>query len=180
MVGDQLVLGSLVCPALPQVVSIQDTSVLVPAADLIIVAHYCRVIINLESKMNCPLTFFFMISGASKFNTIHSSVNKRNNAGLIPLNHYESAGPPTKGPLGGSAGGNGAAYHLSTLGRSSSVRGPRDPLIPSSASSSSGSGGNGPLGERGGMGGSGLKNPQAAKVVDSAYGTTRSSKKVYL
>ena len=121
-----------------------------------------------------------MISGASKFNTIHSSVNKRNNAGLIPLNHYESAGPPTKGPLGGSAGGNGAAYHLSTLGRSSSVRGPRDPLIPSSASSSSGSGGNGPLGERGGIGGSGLKNPQAAKVVDSAYGTTRSSKKVYL
>ena len=126
------------------------------------------------------INIFFMISGASKFNTIHSSVNKRNNAGLIPLNHYESAGPPTKGPLGGSAGGNGAAYHLSTLGRSSSVRGPRDPLIPSSASSSSGSGGNGPLGERGGMGGSGLKNPQAAKVVDSAYGTTRSSKKVYL
>merc|ERR1719346_563419 len=42
-VGDQLVLGSLACPALPQVVSIQDTSALVPAADLIIVAHYCRV-----------------------------------------------------------------------------------------------------------------------------------------
>lgn len=117
--------------------------------------------------------------GANKFNTIHSSVNKRNNAGgggpgsgaFMALNHYESAGPPG---LGGSrltdSGGNGSAsYHLSTLGRSSSVRGARDPLMPSSGSSSAGSGS-----------GSGLKHPQAAKVVDSAYGTTRSSKKVYL
>ena len=154
-----------------------------------------------------------LLQGASKFNTIHSSVNKRNNhgghhpsnAGLMALNHYESAGPPTSGrgaiPVGGGLplnlgggpgppsgnGGNGTAYHMSTLGRSSSVRGPRDPLIPCSGSSSSGgSGGNG-LGGGGllaggppGLGGSGLKNPQASKVVDSAYGTTRSSKKVYL
>ena len=113
----------------------------------------------------------------------------------MALNHYESAGPPSgRAPggvplLGGPGlpppgnGGNGTAYHMSTLGRSSSVRGPRDPLIPSSGSSSSGSGGNGLSGGLAGgpgLGGSGLKNPQASKVVDSAYGTTRSSKKVYL
>ena len=102
----------------------------------------------------------------SKFNTIHSSVNKRNN----PLNHYESAV--------NRHGGNGS-YHLSTLSRSSSVRGgngngtpgsggARDPLLPSSGSSSAGSGS------------AVQKLPQTAKVVDSAYGTTRSSKKVYL
>ena len=144
---------------------------------------------------------FLFLQGASKFNTIHSSVNKRNNhhnpnSGLMALNHYESAGPPSSGrplpggPLGlggpgppSGSGGNGTAYHMSTLGRSSSVRGPRDPLIPSSGSSSSGSGGNGLSGGLAGgpgLGGSGLKNPQASKVVDSAYGTTRSSKKVYL
>ena len=142
-----------------------------------------------------------LLQGASKFNTIHSSVNKRNNhhnnpnSGLMALNHYESAGPPSGRPLPGGplglggpgppsgSGGNGTAYHMSTLGRSSSVRGPRDPLIPSSGSSSSGSGGNGLSGGLSGgpgLGGSGLKNPQASKVVDSAYGTTRSSKKVYL
>ena len=145
-----------------------------------------------------------LLQGASKFNTIHSSVNKRNNhhnnpnSGLMALNHYESAGPPSGrvAPGGGipllgggpglppsGNGGNGTAYHMSTLGRSSSVRGPnRDPLIPSSGSSSSGSGGNGLAGGllAGGGGSSGLKNPQASKVVDSAYGTTRSSKKVYL
>ena len=105
----------------------------------------------------------------SKFNTIHSSVNKRNHN---PLNHYESA-------VNRNMGGNGS-YHLSTLSRSSSVRGgnggngsgsgggARDPLLPSSGSSSAGSG-------------TGVqKLPQTAKVVDSAYGTTRSSKKVYL
>ena len=142
-----------------------------------------------------------LLQGASKFNTIHSSVNKRNNhhnnpnSGLMALNHYESAGPPSGRPLPGGplglggpgppsgSGGNGTAYHMSTLGRSSSVRGPnRDPLIPSSGSSSSGSGGNGLAGGllAGGGGSSGLKNPQASKVVDSAYGTNRSSKKVYL
>ena len=144
--------------------------------------------------------FSYFLQGASKFNTIHSSVNKRNNhhnpnSGLMALNHYESAGPPSGRPLPGGplglggpgppsgSGGNGTAYHMSTLGRSSSVRGPRDPLIPSSGSSSSGSGGNGLSGGLAGgpgLGGSGLKNPQASKVVDSAYGTTRSSKKVYL
>ena len=113
----------------------------------------------------------------------------------MALNHYERAGPPSGRPLPGGplglggpgppsgSGGNGTAYHMSTLGRSSSVRGPRDPLIPSSGSSSSGSGGNGLSGGLTGgpgLGGSGLKNPQASKVVDSAYGTTRSSKKVYL
>ena len=128
-----------------------------------------------------------LLSGPNKFNTIHSSVNKRNNASAghaaMALNHYESAGPmgglgggPRGGPLdpGGPSGGNGnvAAYHLSTLGRSSSVRGARDPLLPtSSGSSSTGSAQSAQ---------SGLKNPQSAKVVDSAYGTTRSSKKVYL
>ena len=110
----------------------------------------------------------------SKFNTIHSSVNKRNHNN--PLNHYESA-------VNRNMGGNGS-YHLSTLSRSSSVRGgnggshgsasggARDPLLPSSGSSSAGSGA-----------GTGIvpqKLPQTAKVVDSAYGTTRSSKKVYL
>jgi hypothetical protein len=114
-----------------------------------------------------------MQGSANKFNTIHSSVNKRNNhtSGANLLNHYESAGPPRGLPGGHPVGGNGNAYHLSTLGRSSSVRGARDPLLmPSSGSSSAGSGGSG----------MGLKNSQAAKVVDSAYGTTRSSKKVYL
>ena len=102
------------------------------------------------------------------------------------LNHYESAGPMGGMPggrpsLGGgisggppnSSGGNGsAAYHMSTLGRSSSVRG-RDPLLPTSSGSSVSTAGSGQSG--------GLKNhAQTAKVVDSAYGTTRSSKKVYL
>ena len=110
-----------------------------------------------------------LLNNPSKFNTIHSSVNKRNHN---PLNHYESA-------VNRNIGGNGS-YHLSTLSRSSSVRGgqggngsnsggARDPLLPSSGSSSAGSG-------------SAVvqKLPQTAKVVDSAYGTTRSSKKVYL
>ena len=109
---------------------------------------------------------------ASKFNTIHSSVNKQRNNPLS--NHYESA-------VNRNIGGNGS-YHLSTLSRSSSVRGgnggngtpgsnsggARDPLLPSSGSSSAGSGS------------AVQKMPQTAKVVDSAYGTTRSSKKVYL
>ena len=62
------------------------------------------------------------------------------------LNHYESAGPIggipggrpslSGGQPGGPPGGNGsAAYHLSTLGRSSSVRG-RDPLLPTSSGKS--------------------------------------------
>lgn len=129
-----------------------------------------------------------LLSGPNKFNTIHSSVNKRSNssAGASALNHYESAGPMGGMPggrpsLGGgisggppnSSGGNGsAAYHMSTLGRSSSVRG-RDPLLPTSSGSSVSTAGSGQSG--------GLKNhAQTAKVVDSAYGTTRSSKKVYL
>ena len=106
---------------------------------------------------------------ASKFNTIHSSVNKQRNNPLS--NHYESA-------VNRNIGGNGS-YHLSTLSRSSSVRGgqggngsqgARDPLLPSSGSSSAGSGSANVV----------QKLPQTAKVVDSAYGTTRSSKKVYL
>ncbi len=121
-----------------------------------------------------------MQGGANKFNTIHSSVNKRNNsANNMALNHYERAGPPGgpgSGALMGGVGNNGQAYHLSTLGRSSSVRGARDPLLPnSSGSSSAGSGTGNPIL---------LKNlpsaSSATKVVDSAYGTTRSSKKVYL
>ena len=104
----------------------------------------------------------------------------------MALNHYESAGPmgglsggrPSLGGVdrsgGGPNGGNGsAAYHLSTLGRSSSVRG-RDPLLPTSSGSSVSTSGSG-------QSGVGLKNhTPTAKVVDSAYGTTRSSKKVYL
>jgi len=126
-----------------------------------------------------------LLSGPSKFNTIHSSVNKRSNSSAgaaSALNHYESAGPIggipggrpslSGGQPGGPPGGNGsAAYHLSTLGRSSSVRG-RDPLLPTSSGSSVSTAGSG-------QSGGGLKN-QTAKVVDSAYGTTRSSKKVYL
>merc|ERR1719510_802409 len=87
-----------------------------------------------------------LLSGPSKFNTIHSSaVNKRNmansvaGAAMAALNDYESAGLPGGRPVGvGPLGGNGAAYHLSTLGRSSSVRGPRDPLLPTSSGSSTG------------------------------------------
>ena len=120
-----------------------------------------------------------MQGGANKFNTIHSSVNKRNNSAGMALNHYERDGPPLGsgiGPSGLVGGNNGQAYHMSTLGRSSSVKGPRDPLLPnSSGSSSAGSGSGNPIL---------LKNlpttSSAAKVVDSAYGTTRSSKKVYL
>lgn len=107
-----------------------------------------------------------LLSGPNKFNTIHSSVNKRNNQAALALNHYESARFGAQPEMG-----NNGAYHLSTLGRSSSVRtAGRDPLLPTSSQSSTGSG----------QSGQGLKNPQTAKVVDSAYGTTRSSKKVYL
>merc|ERR1719266_1193974 len=101
-----------------------------------------------------------LLSGPNKFNTIHSSVNKRSNssAGASALNHYESAGPMGGMPggrpsLGGgqsggpnSSGGNGsAAYHMSTLGRSSSVRG-RDPLLPTSSGSSVSTAGSGQSG----------------------------------
>lgn len=107
--------------------------------------------------------------GPSKFNTIHSSVNKRigsgGNLGMMAMNHYDSnAVAANRIP-----GGNNGTYHMSTLGRTSSVRGPRDPLLPASSSAASSSGGSGGSGSN-----------QASKVVDSAYGTTRSSKKVYL
>lgn len=133
---------------------------------------------DLGSGPRSHYTSSLLTGGPSKFNTIHSSVNKRSNnsaaGAAMALNHYESAGPIGVRPQGNvMVGGNGnAAYHLSTLGRSSSVRGARDPLLPTSSGSSSTGSGSGQS--------SGLKNPQAAKVVDSAYGTTRSSKKVYL
>lgn len=141
---------------------------------------------------------------SNKFNTIHSSVNKGGN--LFPMNHYETAGAPsglgtrlgqkdhTYGRLGGGSGlpplpsirdsplslsGSGpqqppppapTSYHLSTLGRSSSMRA-KDPLLSGSNSSNSAPNSNSSTEHH--M----TRQPQ---VVDSAYGTTRSSKKVYL
>ena len=169
-----------------------------------------------------------LLSGSgpqNKFNTIHSSVNKR---AFNTPNHYESAADRVVGGSGlkdytriGEGGGpllalrerdfmnqnhhminSGAnpAYHLSTLGRSSSMRGPShqairnpDPTImllnttgnqptaagtTSAGGSSSSSGGVNSLltsNEEVRLGSG--KRPQA---TDSAYGTTRSTKKVYL
>ena len=140
---------------------------------------------------------------SNKFNTIHSSVNKGGN--LFPMNHYETAGVPsglgtrlgqkdhTYGRLGGGSGlpplpsirdsplssSSGpqqppppapTSYHMSTLGRSSSMRA-KDPLLSGSNSSNSAPNSNSSTEHH--M----TRQPQ---VVDSAYGTTRSSKKVYL
>ena len=147
-----------------------------------------------------------LLNPANKFNTIHSSGNKRP---LPSINHYESAAEAKLGsgkdPAYYARGRDNVNHHMSTLGRSSSMRA-KDPLL-------SGGVGGPPPGSRhhqdrggdrdrdlvgGGVGGvgtpsssngsnssndnnssgrSGLKGQQ---VVDSAYGTTRSVKKVYL
>lgn len=139
---------------------------------------------------------------SNKFNTIHSSINK-GGGNLFPMNHYESAGGPTLGTRLGSKehqygrlGGTGLpalpsmrespiiagspslpqpppppipnSYHMSTLGRSSSMR-----TKDTSGSSSSNSAPNSNSSTEHHL----TRQPQ---VVDSAYGTTRSSKKVYL
>lgn len=145
---------------------------------------------------------------SNKFNTIHSSVNKGGGNNMFPMNHYESAGVggssgPRMGPKDhtyGRLGGGGlpalpslglrdsplssgpllpsqpppppapTSYHMSTLGRSSSMR-TKDPLISGSSSSNSAQNSNSSTEHQL------SRQPQ---VVDSAYGTTRSSKKVYL
>jgi hypothetical protein len=129
---------------------------------------------------------------------------------LFPMNHYESAGGPSMGPrMGpkdhtyGRLGGGGLpalpslglrdsplsssggpllpqqpppppapnSYHMSTLGRSSSMRA-KDPLISGGSSSSNSAQNSNSSTEH--------HKTRQPQVVDSAYGTTRSSKKVYL
>jgi hypothetical protein len=104
---------------------------------------------------------------SNKFNTIHSSVNKSGGGNLFPMNHYESAGgapsglgtrlgqkdhaygrlgnlpalPPLRDSPMSSGGGpllpQPASYHMSTLGRSSSIRA-KDSMLSGSSSSNSG------------------------------------------
>eukprot|EP00095_Tigriopus_kingsejongensis_P004637 maker-scaffold291_size219542-snap-gene-1.24 protein:Tk04637 transcript:maker-scaffold291_size219542-snap-gene-1.24-mRNA-1 annotation:"semaphorin-1a isoform x3" len=124
-----------------------------------------------------------LLNPQNKFNTIHSGGKRP----LPSINQYESAAEARLGsgkdPAYYARGrDNLNSYHMSTLGRSASMRN-KDPLNPhrsmgdnsnaSSSEGSSGGGGNG-LGAGGG-------NGKGSQVVDSAYGTTRSVKsKVYL
>ncbi len=146
-----------------------------------------------------------LLNPQNKFNTIHG--NKRPGMPLGSLNAYESAAEARLGSgkdpaLFARGRDNYNSYHMSTLGRNSSMRGGgagvKDPLLsrghrdPSAGelngssstssandTSSGGGGGNGAGGGGGAnTGGSGGKGQQ---VTDSAYGTTRSTKnKVYL
>ena len=121
----------------------------------------------------------------NKFNTIHSSKRP-----LPSINHYESAAEAKLGsgkdPAYYARGrDNVNSYHMSTLGRSSSMRA-KDPLL-STGPVSRGGVGNTTLGEVGGSSSNGSSsndnssNGKGQQVVDSAYGTTRSVKnKVYL
>ena len=133
-----------------------------------------------------------LINPANKFNTIHG--NKRP---LPSINHYESAAEARLGSgkdpaLFARGRDNFNSYHMSTLGRSSSMRA-KDPLLRSnlppprsseagpdfgnSNSNSSSDNSSSGVGNGNGGGGGGGKGQQ---VTDSAYGTTRSTKKVYL
>ncbi|TRY76741.1 hypothetical protein TCAL_04038 [Tigriopus californicus] len=124
-----------------------------------------------------------LLNPQNKFNTIHAGGKRP----LPSINQYESAAEAKLGsgkdPAYYARGrDNLNSYHMSTLGRSTSMRN-KDPLNThrsmgdhSNASSSEGSSGGGGNGL--GTGGGGGKGSQ---VVDSAYGTTRSVKsKVYL
>ncbi len=118
-----------------------------------------------------------LLNPANKFNTIGG--NKRP---LPSINHYESAAEAKLGsgkdPAFYARGrDNFNSYHLSTLGRSSSMRA-KEPLLGERAAAGSNSSNDSSSGV-GGSGGGGERKGQ--QVVDSAYGTTtRSVKKVYL
>ena len=131
-----------------------------------------------------------LLNPANKFNTIHSSGNKRP---LPSINHYESAAEAKLGsgkdPAYYARGRDNVNHHMSTLGRSSSMRA-KDPLLSGGPGSRHHDRGDRDLGgvvgtpsssngssSNDNSSGSGLKGQQ---VVDSAYGTTRSVKKVYL
>lgn len=145
-----------------------------------------------------------LLNPANKFNTIHSGGNKRP---LPSINHYESAAEAKLGsgkdPAYYARGRDNVNHHMSTLGRSSSMRA-KDPLLSSGPARQQQQHLDRELGGGGGFGigttttttpsssngsssndnscsGSGLKGQQQQQqVIDSAYGTTRSVKKVYL
>ena len=130
-----------------------------------------------------------LLNPANKFNTIHSGGKRP----LPSINQYESAAEAKLGsgkdPAYYARGrDNVNSYHMSTLGRSSSMRA-KDPLLGGGGPVGGPRGGPSDLGGVGVGGGSGSNgsssndNSSAGKgqqVVDSAYGTTRSTKKVYL
>ena len=135
-----------------------------------------------------------LLSSNNKFNTIHGGKRP-----LPSINHYESAAEARLGSGKDPAyyarrRDNFNQYHLSTLGRSSSMRGGKnDPLMLGGPGGGGNVGGAGDAGRGsngssdsscGGVGvggGPGGGPGKGAQVVDSAYGTTtRSVKKVYL
>ena len=131
-----------------------------------------------------------LLNPANEFNTIHSGSKRP----LPSINQYESAAEARLGsgkdPAYYARGrDNLNSYHMSTLGRSSSMRNKADPSLLAHRSVSGGggngvelSGSNGTTSSESSGGGMGLSDrPKGQQVVDSAYGTTRSVKsKVYL